>query len=262
MRSTRSFVFLCAKLWMVDYKLNRRVLIPNGYLNFIKDLRDLFLEFRLNYNYIEWHKKIRYIDYTDEDFIKKVDMKDNLIAHKNNKQPQLTLDFDCKVYIKLKNINSFNEIDSNLDIISFLLYFSCKSQQIVKFHFDDVMIKPSPSIAARHGIEVFVFYNKNYYYYNCVEHALVLYRENIHEERFFDDVIALDIYIRPSVYMWRYKSSSYLTDVYFDIGHILANIGLVNSLNNGFTIAYEACNKYITNFEKGIYYTLTLLIRR
>ncbi|MFE0305542.1 hypothetical protein, partial [Bacillus altitudinis] len=68
--------------------------------------------------------------------------------------------------------------------------------------------------------------------------------------------------IRPSVYMWRYKSSSYLTDIYFDIGHILANISLVNSLNNGFTVAFETCNKYIPVFEKEIYYALTLLIRR
>jgi hypothetical protein len=62
--------------------------------------------------------------------------------------------------------------------------------------------------------------------------------------------------------MWRYKSSSYLTDIYFDIGHILANISLVNSLNNGFTVAFETCNKYIPVFEKEIYYALTLLIRR
>lgn len=262
MRSTRSFIFLCAKLWMVDYKLNRRVQIPNGYSNFVKDLRNFFLEFDLNTNYIQWHKKIRYIDYTNEDFVRKADMNNNLISHKNNKQPRLTLDFDDNVYIKLEDINSFDNVNSNLDVISLLLYFSCKSRQIVKFHFDEVMIKPSPSIAARHGVEIFVVYNNNYYYYNCVEHTLILYKENISEEYFFDNIIAFNIYIRPSVYMWRYKSSSYLTDIYFDIGHILANISLVNSLNNGFTVAFETCNKYIPVFEKEIYYALTLLIRR
>ncbi|HAV4865684.1 TPA: hypothetical protein JIU65_19915, partial [Acinetobacter baumannii] len=107
MRSTRSFIFLCAKLWMVDYKLNRRVQIPNGYSNFVKDLRNFFLEFDLNTNYIQWHKKIRYIDYTNEDFVRKADMNNNLISHKNNKQPRLTLDFDDNVYIKLEDINSF-----------------------------------------------------------------------------------------------------------------------------------------------------------
>ncbi|HDV0690145.1 TPA: hypothetical protein RHI29_003762, partial [Acinetobacter baumannii] len=112
MRSTRSFIFLCAKLWMVDYKLNRRVQIPNGYSNFVKDLRNFFLEFDLNTNYIQWHKKIRYIDYTNEDFVRKADMNNNLISHKNNKQPRLTLDFDDNVYIKLEDINSFDNVNS------------------------------------------------------------------------------------------------------------------------------------------------------
>lgn len=78
-----------------------------------------------------------------------------------------------------------------------------------KIHTDKVMLKCAPSLGARHGVDLYVQIDNELYYYDSLLHCL-LFDTATTKSNF----IKFHITFNPSIYMWRYKHSTCIYDIF------------------------------------------------
>lgn len=152
----------------------------------------------------------------------------NNILYNKNRQSSLIISKHKhkKKKIDLKNANKSPILDK---ICENLLNYSLRRIALRKFHCDTIQLKPTPSVGARHGLELFVQRNDGLYYYDCARHALIAVEKGLSK---FEGDLRFHVMVRAEVYMWRYPYGSCLLDVYFDLGHTISNMALIAKVLN------------------------------
>ncbi|MBG0807934.1 hypothetical protein IY145_00615 [Methylosinus sp. H3A] len=208
-------------------------------------MKSLVKEFDFIEAWRHWHKAFKYADYSNYDSVINSDMAANIEKHKVATQPPLvargSIDFESDLIWSDELVKlpvPFVYSHELLATISSILYAGFGGQKLASFHRDTVILKSVPSVGARHGIDAYVTFNQNEYYYNCVQHSLVHISGttcNSGNER-----ISISICFRPEIYMWRYESGQCLFDIYYDIGHVIGNMKLAaQMLNVEYVIFYS-----------------------
>lgn len=210
LNNSKSFLLINKKLIYNNFKKDIQVVLDKSWLN--KDnYKSLFNKFDTNYSLYLYHKKVKFFDYANESEIRKLDYLENLELHKIKTQPSLALYEEAN-----------DELPITDNTIQFIAEFVFGMQKIVRFHQDDVFLKNVPSVGARHGISLFYQSSKKLFYFNPIKKKLVKTPELTRDG---DKWL---ICLRPEVYMWRYKTSYCIFDIYYDIGHIVGCINLLN----------------------------------
>lgn len=212
--NTKCFCIINGEIKYFNFKKNTIIDISKDWLQ-LENYESIFNKFNESESTFHFHKLVKFVDYSNYDKIINEDLKKNIEKHKKYEQPKTTLDF---------NFRKVKEFNSNFEKLIFTTTFECISKR--KFHNDNILLKNIPSVGARHGIEL--FYNSNgLYNFNPIFKKLSLTKKTIHslENQY-------TLVIRPDVYMWRYNTSYCLFDIYYDIGHIIGNLKIIQSFIN------------------------------
>lgn len=219
MRSDKTLVLINSIPWLIDFRRNRFTQLPKTMHRAILNLENLFGRFDIDNAFHVWRRSIRYKDYAEAEAILKEDAAINREKHTHDRQPALEL---LGMYKDAEKIQLEGAIDPILETCGILLKYSMACLSVAMFYNDTIQLRPSPSVGARHGIDVFVRTKSGVHYYSGSHHALLHIAVTTHTE--YD--IELIFVCRADVYMWRYPHGSCLLDVYFDLGHILGNVAI------------------------------------
>ncbi|MDO3664897.1 hypothetical protein [Acinetobacter higginsii] len=208
LNSTKSFFIINSSLVYTNFIKDISVKMDKSW--FIKSNYHIFFNnFDADKSLFFYHKRVKFVDYSDyEDAVLKDSIR-NKIKHLYLSQPALINEnVDENLILDLGDCILSKRIEINL---------SFSSKKIVKFHSDLVFLKNVPSVGARHGVDLF-YYKKFFYNFNPISREFNLYnfftKTKFRENIFF-------ISIRPEVYMWRYNNSYCYYDVFYDIGHVI-----------------------------------------
>lgn len=213
LNNTKSFLLLDKKVIYNNFIKDIQLEIDTQWLN-ERNFISLFNEFNPDYSLFMYHKKVKFFDYKDEAKVMEMDSIENSEQHKIKNQPTLAL-----------YSNESDTINFSSKNLKFIADFVFGVREIVGFHEDTVALKNVPSVGARHGISLFQNLNQ-LYYYNPIIKELIKTPEVIGNKH------GLFICLRPEVYMWRYKTSYCLFDIYYDIGHIVGCINIIELVKN------------------------------
>lgn len=219
MRSDKTLVLINAAPWLIDFRRNRFTQLPKTIHRAITNLENLFDRFDSDGAFHVWRHAIRYKDYAEAEMILKDDAATNRDKHAHGRQPPLEL---VDMFKHAEETRLEGATDPVLKACDTLLGHSMSCLSVNTFHNDTVQLRPSPSVGARHGIDVFVQTKSGMHYYSGSRHALL----HIGVTPPAKHDIELIFVCRADVYMWRYPQGSCLLDVYFDFGHILGNVAI------------------------------------
>lgn len=219
MRPDKVVVLLNGQPWLIDFRRNRFTPLPRGAYRAVDDLTPLFGMFDATTAFHHWRRGLKYKDYTLFEAVLREDLEANRARHAAAKQPLLDL---AQLYDGAPETPLGTVSNPEIAASDVLLKHTMVRLATVSFHNDTVQLRPSPSVGARHGIEVFVHIKGMDYYYTGSRHALLSTGSTTFSE--FD--LAMTFICRSDVYMWRYPYGSCLLDAYLDFGHIIGNLAL------------------------------------
>lgn len=219
MRPDKTIVLINSVPWLLDFRRNRFTQLPKSIHRVLGRLENLFDFFDYSLAFDVWRRAIRYRNYANAEAVLEEDAESNKYKHSHGMQPALELSEMFGDAAEKTLAGSSDPILSACDIV---LNHSMASLGTHSFHADTIQLRPSPSVGARHGIDVLVHIGTDTYYYSGSRHSLL----HIGEKNNLGVDLAMTFFCRADVYMWRYPQGSCLLDVYLDFGHILGNISI------------------------------------
>lgn len=151
MRSDKTLVLTNAVPWLIDFRLNLFTKLPKAIHRAVTKLENLFGPFDSDGAFHVWRHAIRYENYAEAEAILKEDVATNRDKHVHYRQPPLEL---LDMFKHAEETQLEGARDPVLKACDTLLRHSMSCLSVNTFHNDTVQLRPSPSVGARHGIDV------------------------------------------------------------------------------------------------------------
>lgn len=170
-----------------------------------------------------------YTDYTDLDVALEADQKTMAVFSAEEAQPAVRLTYPTGQSVTLRRYALPPALTcSPVEAMGYLLFAGFGLLENGEFHGLPCLRKVVPSVGARHGLEAFVVASDSdatisgLWHYDPTEHALIHIDSQPILERADEFSIVVSVILER--YMWRYRHAWAYRDVFFDFGHVLANL--------------------------------------